>query len=328
MNTCLGTPPIDHASAIAVDSDATTLQEYRSQYERLCKEFLGQKQMLVPLLQGTIPEFLKLSSDVVLACLGNEPAIDKISMDLDDFIAGKCSPDTETFSIFLETKSPDPKLCPKDLLIGIEVQNTFAIDNSFGETQRALFYTEAIHDTQIPSFGEFNNDFISKANPARSVWIYLNPPPAERNVTYVFKANTRIIATGKDPAKPATEPPLLDPIGYSFAYLGGPVNEDYHGLYELLHVVFVANYTVEQKCDILEHKFGFTLTTELTQGLQNMFAFSQKIVAKSLSQGRQETLEQLKAVKEQIRSGKSVDESLQTCNIPEAEQASFRDLLS
>lgn len=86
MRTNLGTSPTDHAlapdsspeqAATTTGSTAPTLQDYRARYEKLCKEFLGQKQMLVPLLQGTLPDFRKLSSDKILACLISDPIIDK-----------------------------------------------------------------------------------------------------------------------------------------------------------------------------------------------------------------------------------------------------------
>lgn len=214
-------------------------------------------------------------------------------------------------------------------MIDIEVQNTFDAIDPTHEENRSTYYTHSLLRVQEPKSGVLDDEFFEKVKAARTVWLYLNPPAVRCNFTTIVDWKKEQIP-GQPPIEEEESEDFPKPYltKWSFIGLGGPVNKKYKDLYELLHVVFVADYTVEQKCDILEHKFGFTLTPELTQGLHNMFEFSQKIVAESLSQGRKEILDQLKAIKELIRSGQSLDEAMQAFNIPESEQASFRELLS
>ncbi|OLA73275.1 MAG: hypothetical protein BHW51_07055 [Ruminococcus sp. CAG:9-related_41_34] len=278
--------------------DETKMDVYTSgvtgaEYDAGMKQLMSNKEIIVPILQMTVPEFKTCSQEEILQCL------DISSITKDDFVSD--IPNVEKINPKLSTEK-----IRVNLHIDMEAQKSYRPSNpSYPILKRAVYYVARDLSSQLSTITQTTD--YSKLEKCYSIWICAEdvPKKLQNTLTEYSFSKKDIIGVADEPEED------YDLLTVIIIRLGKETEEK--GIFDYLKGLFTGDIKRIQRYSHIEWSEPFQ------EEASKMTGFGDMIYERGIQQGMQQGIQQGRhegMILGALMSGKTPEEVSKMLNLP------------
>lgn len=278
-------------------SDAVTLRDLKTRYDRYCKKLLTHSDVLALILANCVPEFRgmdlhEVADHIIDASRSSNAVVDEVGTNM---IVGLANEDRSVESEPIiydmrfraripEGKSTDGKLIA-EMFVNVEAQNDF--NPGYYLHKRATYYVSRLISSQKGTF--WHNSDYNKIRKVYSIWLCMNHP----NLNSGFINHYGIVENRLFGNASFSEDRFTD---FNFIVVGLNDTSSVNNMVKALSGYFSDKTSGEEKCKYLEDA-GIKVSAEIQKEAKEMCNFSDNIerkgVAKGMAQGMAQSIANL-----------------------------------
>ena len=303
-----------------------SIETEKAMYDNACKNVLKDKQIMARILKECVDEF----ADCTIADIINYAFTGKIYVGSYPVDANSVPPELENedaednvlneglikYDIRFTVTVPnsDEEIA---LIVNIEAQNDHYLQYEL--VTRAIYYCSRMISAQKESV--FLNSDYHKIRKVYSIWLCMNPPNKEKN------SITRYDITEKMIQGCVTRPKKsFDLLSVTMVYLGEAYRDSYDDIIGLLSSLFSNQMPQNEKCNVLEEKYGIAMTKELERSVGSMCNLSKGVWEDGNQAGIQTgILESI--IKMMNNLGLSLEQAMSALEISDNQRPEYEEML-
>jgi hypothetical protein len=269
-----------------------SIEYKKAMYDNACKNVLKDKQIIARILKECVEEFAHCDlEDIISYAFTGKVYVGSYPVDANSVLPEVENEDTEDVVLNEGTIRYDIRFTVTvphsdeeiKLIINIEAQNDQYL--RYELVTRAIYYCSRMISAQKTLV--FLNSDYHEIRKVYSIWLCMNPPNKEKNsITRYDVSEETVKGCVKRPKK------SFDLLSVIMVYLGEAYRDNYDDIIGLLSPLLSNQMPQEEKCNILEEKYGIAMTKDLERGVSQMCNLSKGVWEGGLQQGMEQGLQQ------------------------------------
>ncbi|WP_294154876.1 PD-(D/E)XK nuclease family transposase [uncultured Selenomonas sp.] len=265
----------------------------KASYDKAAKNFLANRQVLAPIMQGTIPEFRDVSlQEIEEHCIEENPVVGEVPVDpgmtnqrLPEKIHGmqtEASDDREgwiTYDVLFYARVPRTGQRIK-LIINMEAQRAA---REYPMMKRAIYYASRLISSQKER--EFSGEHYEAICKVYTIWLCFYLPKGYGSTISHYDMQETV-----DYGDFQEKKENYDLIHVTMMHIGHDKKKD--RLLEFIYTIFMERITKEQKEKKLKEQFGMRMDSETREGMKAMCNLSDGLVDEALEEGMEKGREE------------------------------------
>ena len=309
-------------------------------YDEHCKRILSNKQILARIIKECVSEFHDIPLAEIPDYIVSDPAT---SINIDkavDKIYGMNPEDTSVFGakiifdIIVGIRLPNSSKKENiGLILNIEAQANS--NRHYPLLSRAIYYCSRLLARQKHRPDGFQHSDFQYLKKVYSIWIVMNSKKATEGVMNQYSINETCLKRACHFPKETYDKLTIIMIYPKSKY---DMNDDKYDLMELLHILFKADMTAQEKKCQLEKNYGIMMTKKTEWEVEGMCNLSQIHVdtglKRGLAEGRKEGLTEGLAILSKVidnimkKTNQTADEVMEMLDIDESHRPEITQLIN